>query len=132
MRISDWSSDVCSSDLDPAAQRYLDQGRTLGARGQDRLREVFPDEDEIRQHRAGVREIRAQTAGHHAHALSPPPRCKKENRNESCSRNLRLRRHDDPGQSRDGSFRLALVQPARSAEHTSELQSLMRIYYAGI
>ena len=51
---------------DPAAQRQLVQEGQVGAPGQDRLREVLPQQDEERQLRAGLREVRAQGAGHRA------------------------------------------------------------------
>src|SRR3546814_1400757 len=82
MRISDWSSDVCSSDLRRAVRARMDQDR-IGAGSRDR-----------RSHRHRS-----------AHAGAAPR-----------SRPL------DRG---------ALPAPRRrSEEHTSELQSLMRISYA--
>src|SRR3546814_3656060 len=125
MRISDWSSDVCSSDrprgLAPQGRAgpQADGGLQPRASPQRRLR--------VRLHAARV-------------ALDPlrevgPPRV--------------LRRRDVPADG-DGQRRLlpeadelpdeppgvqepaALLPraPARSEEHTSELQSLMRISYA--
>src|SRR3546814_10147009 len=102
MRISDWSSDVCSSDLqrprDIDRQAHLPQGQTeprpaRGAQG------VAVAED-------GPREG-ARTAGHaHPH------------RSREGHRRLRAHPPDAPGEA------------LRSEEHTSELQSLMRISYA--
>src|SRR3546814_20310893 len=43
MRISDWSSDVCSSDL--MDQLMREDGRALRRHGVRRVREVRPDED---------------------------------------------------------------------------------------
>src|SRR3546814_4291524 len=94
MRISDWSSDVCSSDLarpdlaPPVYGAALDErGRTSVARGrlprQDNHRPCRPDEGQ---------------SGAHAPAGA--------------------------GNAGDAS------RAARSEEHTSELQSLMRISYA--
>src|SRR3546814_1572549 len=83
MRISDWSSDVCSSDL-PRAQR--DRPRRPGRlQAQDRVRQ-------------------------HALAL----------------------RHEPEWQAHDGRRiqRMDEIARRRSEEHTSELQSLMRISYA--
>src|SRR3546814_7040142 len=86
MRISDWSSDVCSSDLTCARRRIWRRGdlcRRTFAGGEARLLYQFhPGE-----------------------------------------RRRRLRAQPD---------RRAVVQgvPVRSEEHTSELQSLMRISYA--
>src|SRR3546814_3578596 len=101
MRISDWSSDVCSSDLEDAG---LGLGRTVLARAEIEMEVVSqPDAVEV-----GV------AVGH--------------------------RRHRHPrgnaGQCVDGvGIVLDLVarfveRVVRSEEHTSELQSLMRISYA--
>src|SRR3546814_10104409 len=90
MRISDWSSDVCSSDLRPA---FGDRDNRLCARAAVDGRQL------ILQPRRRV--------GHSGHAGDGP-------------RGGRLFR------------RLARADRARgrSEEHTSELQSLMRISYA--
>src|SRR3546814_2086811 len=82
MRISDWSSDVCSSDLTPA----------------DRLRHLFGDRHDGRIDAADDR-----------HADPAAPR-RRVHRRRPVSSGL-------PGRT-------------RSEEHTSELQSLMRISYA--
>src|SRR3546814_1287373 len=107
MRISDWSSDVCSSDLPLAPvrrRRRLDQRdhrelvvgravvacRPLGEASQNRAaaqRFGMQQLDVLAQRRI-LRQLALQLAGHH----------------------------------RDGA--------ERSEEHTSELQSLMRISYA--
>src|SRR3546814_7456341 len=94
MRISDWSSDVCSSDL--LRQRRQRQGY-VGRRGPAPFGEP------------GVRPADA--------------------------RHRELPRGPGGGERRQPSGkRLAaaagLPQPLRSEEHTSELQSLMRISYA--
>src|SRR3546814_4764191 len=104
MRISDWSSDVCSSDLLPGNDSRCPTGRGgLHARAlavPSRLRPREPDQPGPRRHPA------------HHHEF---PRA--------------VRRHRDrlPGLGRPGGFR-SVAQ--RSEEHTSELQSLMRISYA--
>src|SRR3546814_3461195 len=88
MRISDWSSDVCSSDLAPGFLRRRQQRRRAGQGRDDR------------RTRAAARQSALSLAGHPA-LLSIPS--------------------DDPRQAR---------RDGRSEEHTSELQSLMRISYA--
>src|SRR3546814_4298599 len=85
MRISDWSSDVCSSDLAGEAG-----GVAVGA---EALRE------------AGTAPQAAERAEH-----------------------LDLRSHGAAQVA--PAARLPARQPGRSEEHTSELQSLMRISYA--
>src|SRR3546814_7970791 len=105
MRISDWSSDVCSSDLTVAAdlvagERGLvhDGDAPPGARQRDRrsrTRRSTTDDGDV----AGVRR-------RHQQKIPAPGRYVA--RKVSCS-----------------------VWPSgRSEEHTSELQSLMRISYA--
>src|SRR3546814_9793883 len=121
MRISDWSSDVCSSDLrtfvhrpisrNPAAQSLVGAHR----RGAGRWAKLLP----CRAIRSGL--------------LHPPP--------SPSPRNRLARRQDWPDRCRA----IALPRPslaearrrdddrhhaARSEEHTSELQSLMRTSYA--
>src|SRR3546814_10293167 len=86
MRISDWSSDVCSSDLEPRARR-------AGRRGDHRV-DLYPP--------------RRRRGGDHG-----------------CRRAARRR-----GFRHRGGAEPALWQWQRSEEHTSELQSLMRISYA--
>src|SRR3546814_2257197 len=87
MRISDWSSDVCSSDLHD--DRTLDATTDGGGAGN------------VRRARPGAR---------HRHGADP----------DQGHRRLR-------GCAREHADRL---RPGRSEEHTSELQSLMRISYA--
>src|SRR3546814_4222642 len=97
MRISDWSSDVCSSDL-VASPAEADRSGGPGARaegGDD------PHRPGARR-RAGKRSVAPVQAGagqwrRQARRNPPAPRAQ---------------------------------VPARSEEHTSELQSLMRISYA--
>src|SRR3546814_4441475 len=118
MRISDWSSDVCSSDL----LRLVDDGADMAALGHrvahlravehrlddaDRLAlAVLVDEDAGRGDTA--------LAGVDEHALH------------------RWRQHRfEIGVGQDEVRRLAaqFLMDARSEEHTSELQSLMRTSY---
>src|SRR3546814_10163606 len=118
MRISDWSSDVCSSDLDP--QQRIRQGPRDAA-----ANEQAHDRD-VRQRAAPERELERCLDGLVPELL------------------LRDERTGPPAQQVDEmqrAFRNApraalgrfLVQPVhqvgRSEEHTSELQSLMRTSY---
>src|SRR3546814_8896232 len=106
MRISDWSSDVCSSDL-PHLQHRL-RARLLAQRGTQ-----FPAGS--RGASAGQRRalpVRADVnAAHLAAAQSGGGR--------AAGRALRL-----------AAGQLSPAHARRSEEHTSELQSLMRISYA--
>src|SRR3546814_3935937 len=101
MRISDWSSDVCSSDLE-------DDGTALEdvlVAGTAEIALAKGGADHRRLHDRGVEEVAAE---HH----------------EACLFHQRIVvGADDVAIGRDG-------RPVRSEEHTSELQSLMRISYA--
>src|SRR3546814_3450852 len=117
MRISDWSSDVCSSDL---------RRRPAGADGPDRL--IGDDE---RRARAGGRDGAVKLAAHHVQRLSGVAfRFRLADADDGCQavadRGFGLGAHLFAGFMLVG----AALAVARSEEHTSELQSLMRISYA--
>src|SRR3546814_6030630 len=99
MRISDWSSDVCSSDLARAVREQLEQRPNLHPRPRCRQRQHL----ELRRLRIG----RVHLAQRNRH------------RNRQ-----RLDLADE-----NTAF-ILLDRTNRSEEHTSELQSLMRISYA--
>src|SRR3546814_6300196 len=98
MRISDWSSDVCSPDLQPRGLGGIVQpgGRCLGAGNLRRLAEAL-----------------AETFGQPAHGDGLRPGD--------------VQRRGRRGGGAQAAQRLGI---GRSEEHTSELQSLMRISYA--
>src|SRR3546814_3132123 len=105
MRISDWSSDVCSSDLDRLARRFQRRRPFAGlpdlaVRFAANCPGARPVIDDLRHRRGECMAAVAQV-------LEP---------------GQRLRRR--PGNGHRVAARL------RSEEHTSELQSLMRISYA--
>src|SRR3546814_2453686 len=106
MRISDWSSDVCSSDLG-------------GVNHGPRLARVGPPLHFVSRHGADRRTAAKRGNG-------PPlplrPRSEFEADLDTVGRGL-------AGQTPHGIVELRDVGP-RSEEHTSELQSLMRISYA--
>src|SRR3546814_2215065 len=109
MRISDWSSDVCSSDL----EELESQSRSL-QESQSRL-EV--QQTELEQTNAQLEE---QTQ-----AL--------EQQRDDLSRaqsSLQAQKRELEQASRYKSEFLANMSHERSEEHTSEIQSLMRISYA--
>src|SRR3546814_1609036 len=105
MRISDWSSDVCSSDLE--RRRNLSGVRTRTGTLIDSA--AVPP---LREERPCA--VAATSAGRHddlralRHALA-----------HVATQHLAQERHRDPP-----------LLGQRSEEHTSELQSLMRISYA--
>src|SRR3546814_4440242 len=105
LRISDWSSDVCSSDLDDAVGLVVHHQehhvRLLLGRRQDL---------------GDVQEEAAVAA--HRHRLAPGRRDGRADAVRQAHADRRTDRVD------------AVLRIVRSEEHTSELQSLMRISYA--
>src|SRR3546814_4832532 len=115
MRISDWSSDVCSSDLPPVheilpslAQRYLQIPNTDCAYPD--LRNAPIHMRIMRSDHIALRMLRRPLVG----AASCKPACIFA----LCSNAYLVRT-------------IIFLNSRRSEEHTSELQSLMRISYAG-
>src|SRR3546814_4421303 len=112
MRISDWSSDVCSSDL---TRRYIDD-RAIRLRRQmidQRVGQPDRAEDVGDDGGFGVRQValRARILGAHDTGIVDK------------DVEVRMLRDNVFREGRDGIG-------IRSEEHTSELQSLMRISYA--
>src|SRR3546814_1421817 len=121
MRISDWSSDVCSSDLAQA-------GRWRNTRCQLRGIAACPSPFHPRASaEGGVRAGSKRDTGN--------PQCRSMGR---CGHGMRVRFNEvrRVGPQPDDGMARPLWRPwrhdllARSEEHTSELQSLMRISYA--
>src|SRR3546814_5280034 len=114
MRISDWSSDVCSSDLDGV--RHLSRARG-GSLAGEAAAEIIDGN--------GNPGLRSRASSKRA-AVVP----------DSGQRRHRRHRADDSTHAalmRPGAqptSRSTTILPKRSEEHTSELQSLMRISYA--
>src|SRR3546814_8637322 len=122
LRISDWSSDVCSSDLCLCAARRSAAGRGIVLRIEGRRAgggatgggpggfACLEEQRHARFCRAGVRrDLRARRA------LPADRACRRADRLLRWPRWLR---------------RIQGRRRTRSEEHTSELQSLMRISYA--
>src|SRR3546814_7086006 len=128
MRISDWSSDVCSSDLG-----FCDTRRLAGVSRRAR-----------RVHRG--RDPAAGTGGRQYPLLRPPPRtcAHRLGQSRSAARGMGAVAQTGGAAGRcrgslaflgtEEIWRQGRQQPVdggdRSEEHTSELQSLMRISYA--
>src|SRR3546814_10711150 len=107
MRISDWSSDVCSSDL--LLKKILFPWRKLSG--------IYPPRQWRDEWAFGLQRNSTITS-----RFASSPTRKRDSR-----RSLRsTRRHA----GRRPAARASKVMRARSEEHTSELQSLMRIAYA--
>src|SRR3546814_3847977 len=109
MRISDWSSDVCSSDLELMIVDHIG----AADRGDDSLREAF-----------GVAR-RGNIVEHDGEFVAAePPAC-----HPALHQPLEPRRDLREQFVADG-VPQCIIDRLRSEEHTSELQSLMRISYA--
>src|SRR3546814_4791230 len=128
MRISDWSSDVCSSDLGRRrTARAARQLRLIGAAA------MFDAIGEAGVHRfAAEMEIRLARMAHRPFADAL-----RQVQQRRLARNVRAGLGGNQAARRGrGDRRLLVARPLtqeaarRSEEHTSELQSLMRISYA--
>src|SRR3546814_8491433 len=114
MRISDWSSDVCSSDL--PVSRALSLRASLRASPRDSARRSRrPGRDCAEDSGAGAPKVVPRTNGSRANGS-------------------RASRRAPPGAGRPVGTKSQGIRPEpqaslRSEEHTSELQSLMRISY---
>src|SRR3546814_5558432 len=110
MRISDWSSDVCSSDFEPlpSSQKMCELARTR--KSPDRFQTCL-----CKKTRRNARCQRAFSADQKSSHGFPPRRPAPE---PPLPSSLRWKRKSVSKERR------------RSEEHTSELQSLMRISYA--
>src|SRR3546814_10256862 len=135
MRISDWSSDVCSSDLDVAFRRRCQHD--IGA----------ADRTDITRSRHGICDRRpgSSRAGRHDRSdpacrecgCAPPPRPRLPPRVTALPPLRQVIAQHGLSASKalgqnflfDGQL-LGRIAAIRSEEHTSELQSLMRISYA--
>src|SRR3546814_10864175 len=135
MRISDWSSDVCSSDLCPSLQaKWNDRLFSRISAGSTALEKPYgPDRRRLARSRVEYDHYR-----HGRCAGACRPLDSDDHPFESCPpHRLRRRRHvapeTAPAQPLAAGGARPFVRPSgawRSEEHTSELQSLMRISYA--
>src|SRR3546814_1795270 len=113
MRISDWSSDVCSSDLRDRRDSRLPCPGQGEPEGCQRARSVGLQRGQPRRPVAGA-------------ATAPGGDADGEHARRPLERQPRRKRFADLAEIE----RLTVSVPARSEEHTSELQSLMRNSYA--
>src|SRR3546814_5884678 len=116
MRISDWSSDVCSSYLDAPVHRRTDREAVRGGRERG-----VADHQRGVDGRGGDHPVAVHARRHEAPARPRPLA-------DGGRRLHRLRVVDDGDEHRAGRTQVHALR--RSEEHTSELQSLMRISYA--
>src|SRR3546814_8956019 len=122
MRISDWSSDVCSSDLGPEADLVATEMRAaagpLGTVTEARAAKIVPIADVTAWLAAlGGRDNLAEVAANPSRLML---RLRDDAVDDAVLATLGVR-----AVARTGGM-LHLIVPDRSEEHTSELQSLMR------
>src|SRR3546814_3838477 len=133
MRISDWSSDVCSSDLREAAAEPLGRGQDVGRH----LRPFVRPQLAAAAH-AALHLVEDQQQAELVGDLAQRPQVVGAGRVHAA---LALHRLDQDRRGVVGDGGAHFVEVAegnvaealdawRSEEHTSELQSLMRISYA--
>src|SRR3546814_2624033 len=136
MRISDWSSDVCSSDLSRPQSVAL--GRSLYARAHERREKLCRElsdrpADDRRRDRRGRRK---PDGGLCARRPYPPYGRLARWRRDRARHDAEQAARRGAGGGHDAADLPAQYGPDRrhrvdrSEEHTSELQSLMRISYA--
>src|SRR3546814_4915694 len=113
MRISDWSADVCSSDLLQIGFRGFVAGMTINVGVRERPQPVVDTAVDVQHLHVALEDVdeRQEVGALQAVLVEPFGRDV-----AGCDQ-----RHAEPEQ---------VLEQARSEEHTSELQSLMRISYA--
>src|SRR3546814_2394323 len=122
MRISDWSSDVCSSDLKSVAGRASDESRSLTVHSDDRAGVAVRGEGAVIAD--GYRTDRGRRDADLESEHSDPAA---DDRADVAAGDLA---DDDLVHPHHHRAQLHAPGDRRSEEHTSELQSLMRISYA--
>src|SRR3546814_6298415 len=132
MRISDWSSDVCSSDL--ADIRYLET--EFGARANMRQLERWNQDDFLYATPTAQQYLAGERALAHLDGVQPngpdyvaPPVMVAMVQTPADLPSAPQAAPASPAPTQIRSD-IAVIREARSEEHTSELQSLMRISYA--
>src|SRR3546814_5189925 len=120
MRISDWSSDVCSSDLQPlrGEQQISLPGELSTALSSERKLPACRDTT-----RCGEWRLRHGMGSGSSAGCSPAKRHRWEEVENPVSSDFDLK-------ARQATKGCLWLVGSRSEEHTSELQSLMRISYA--
>src|SRR3546814_3274367 len=149
MRISDWSSDVCSADLRQPPQGPVARGRGSPDRGGscsgqhgDQAQSVGADESRPLQRLLGHRpHIADEIPGEPCQDVAAQPFCGSPSDGEGyelANSNARQEPRDERSKRREQGQKSGKPYhgrnshpPVRSEEHTSELQSLIRIPYAG-
>src|SRR3546814_7183302 len=143
MRISDWSSDVCSSDLNRQPEDRHQKGEGVSPVERDLLKRLKPQPECERRAEYGKRHEDKDEfcrPGQRRDILR-----QHRQKREGCRANERLEAHRHhrvhlsgkalygdvtSGHATCGESDVGDAERVRSEEHTSELQSLMRISYA--
>src|SRR3546814_1660433 len=138
MRISDWSSDVCSSDLEAARKLGFSASHTMRiAQG---LYEdgaiTYMRTDGVQMDGSAISAARVAVANRYDASYVPDKPRQYQTKARNAQEAHEAIRPTDFGKDRAGSgdhsrlYDLIWKRALRSEEHTSELQSLMRISYA--
>src|SRR3546814_4205130 len=125
MRISDWSSDVCSSDLDGANQAAL-SGFRIAILPACRSTHIVKPPHHVAGVNVGQREGLRSILGKRLRTPANSARREWLGKSGIVDHAARL----SSLIAKPGMARLPALTSFRSEEHTSELQSLMRISYA--
>src|SRR3546814_9832831 len=136
MRISDWSSDVCSSDLHACQDHRSDSAAPWRAQGEGRRQQNHGGEQH--RHSQQAIELEAVRRGREAGRLHQLDEARQAPEGDGLGRREALLNlvHRQIGRQLEAVMEeralAGMRQPGieRSEEHTSELQSLMRISYA--
>src|SRR3546814_5262088 len=129
MRISDWSSDVCSSDLSPGLAGRAERGKRADLGEHKRgPPSATPEKKQIKQPQPNCMFGRIKGSTWATYRLQSCG-CSAEWRSRlpfSCQPAIAARQ----ARATQPTSRNRSLPQSRSEEHTSELQSLMRISYA--
>src|SRR3546814_3553181 len=137
MRISDWSSDVCFSDLQPTDRvaRFFDAAGIVERAARNNPNKAKPGEKAVE--RAETRAAKAAEAEEAANAAANAPAEEEAPAEEVVAEApAEETAAEAPAQEEPANEGVSAEAPAegavdaRSEEHTSELQTLMRISYA--
>src|SRR3546814_7970192 len=127
MRISDWSSDVCSSDLDQCRQQASTIFEQLAS-------EQYIEIDSVQRIEAGLKTKRLFGQAQKRHSCRCGLAIFVEEPGDESLKGIESPNHVVPDCRDRNGVRVSLAQVPydinRSEEHTSELQSLMRLSYA--
>src|SRR3546814_7939710 len=125
MRISDWSSDVCSSDLGVVARKVIDCGHPIG--GGRSMTIAVQEEDDGREELDVARQAALFARKAHDVQVQVLELFSADKLGDASSRLFTVEEAAAIARITAANTHKLLSRHHRSEEHTSELQSLMRI-----